>query len=289
MATDSGKKSFSGVFGSVQTPEEVRRRFIEAPLDASVPAALGSVLELGKVLTRLPDVFIASQNKELERLKASVGESDPRIEALQASIDRAKEWRTTAQKGQVRVQRAAVTVASGKKVFHGFVSKADLTPMAGVTVRLSDRKADGVKGAATTDNDGYFSMALGPTEFAAPDTKRRDLTLSQRINQLFETRKLDTSNASETATDASKKEQTRVSTVQILRKRKLLYEDPIPLETDDGTVYREYIVSEDGSSEVDRNEYASGISWEDAGRAPDAKDTDASKTGSRTRKKAPKK
>src|SRR5688500_11804766 len=122
MATDSGKKSFSGVFGSPQTPENVRRRFIEAPLDASVPAVLGSVLELGMVLTRLPDVFIASQNKELERLNASVEANDPRIEALQASIDQAKELQTTAQRGQVRVQRAAATVASGKNVFHGFVS-----------------------------------------------------------------------------------------------------------------------------------------------------------------------
>jgi hypothetical protein len=43
------------MFGNARTPEEVRRRFIEAPLDASVPAALESVLEIASVLTILPE------------------------------------------------------------------------------------------------------------------------------------------------------------------------------------------------------------------------------------------
>ena len=207
MATDSGKKSFSGIFGSSRSPEEVRRQFFDAPLDAGVPAALGSVLELASVLTKLPDVFIASQNKELERVKASAGENDPRVAALQASIEQTEELRTTAQTGQARVQRVAMAAATGQKVFHGFVSSSELTPLAGVTVRLGERKAGGKTGSATTDEDGYFSIALAPTEFDTPSTKTRDLSLSQRVNRLFETRKLDTLERSEAAGTEAERDQ----------------------------------------------------------------------------------
>lgn len=281
MATDSDKKSFSGVFGSSRSPEEVRRRFFEAPLDASVPSALGSVLELANVLTKLPDVFIASQNKELERVKASAGENDPRVAALQVSIEQAAELQTTAQRGQVRVQRAAMAVATGQKVFHGFVSTADLAPVAGVTVRLSERKVAGGKGTTTTDDDGYFSMALATTDWRA-STKSRDLSLSQRINRLFETRKLETLDTSEEeTTDAEREQQTRESTVQIFRKNQLLYEDPVPVELDGGTVYREYVINEREGSEDDYNEFVFGKAAAD----PDNTQT----VNESSRKKSPKK
>lgn len=215
------------------------------------------MLELASVLTKLPEVFIASQNKELGRLKASAEPNDPRIEALQVSIEQAAELQITAQRGQARVQRAATVSATGQKVFHGFVSTPDLAPVAGVTVRLSERKAGGGKGTATTDEDGYFSMALAPTEWGA-STKSRDGGWSQRINRLFETRKLETLDTSEKASATDEREQTRESTVQILRKKRLLYEDPFPVELDGGTVYREYVINEREVSEEDYNEFVFG-------------------------------
>ena len=257
MANESDKKSFSGVFGTARTPEEVRRRFIEAPLDASVPAALEAVLEIAGVLTRLPDVFIASQNNELERLKTSVGPNDSRVDALQASIEQAVELQTTAQKAQTRIQRVAVATATGQKVFHGFVSAPDLSPIAGVSVRLTERA--GAKGGVTTDEDGYFSLPLEAPSYTATEAKTRSFSLSQRVNKLFETRKLDTLDSSETASADSQKDATaRESTVQIFRKNKLIHEDPIPLELDAGSIYREYIINEQAGSDDDFNEFVFG-------------------------------
>jgi hypothetical protein len=260
MANDSDKKSFSGVFGSARTPEEVRRRFIEAPLDASVPAALEAVLEMASVLTRLPEVFIASQNQELERLRSSVGSNDPRFDALQASIEHAEELKATADKAQVRIQRVAGATAAGQKVFHGFVSAPDLTPLAGVSVRLTEQAGGGAKGGATTDEEGYFSLPLERANYTATTgAKTRDFSLSQRVNKLFETRRLDTLDRTEDANaDSEKDATTRESTVQIFRKNKLIYDDPIPVELDAGSIYREYIVNEQAGSDDDFNEFVFG-------------------------------
>ncbi|HSE34284.1 MAG TPA: hypothetical protein VLA93_22110 [Pyrinomonadaceae bacterium] len=250
----ASKNSFSGLFGSARSPEEIRRRFIEAPLDASAPAALASALEIASVLTKLPDVFIASQNKELERLRATVGENDPRADALQVSIEGAEKLRATAQKGQARVQRVASAAAAGQKVFHGFVSAPGLEPMAGLTVRLTERKA-GTTGTATTDEDGYFSMPLGPKQYGAAGTKNRDFSLSQRINRLFETRRLDGLDTNASTENAAAEQQNEESTVQIFRKKKLLHEDPIPVDLSGGSVYREYVVNEDESAAEDFSEF----------------------------------
>ena len=61
----------------------------------------------------------------------------------------------------------------------------------------------------------------------------------------------------ETASEAER-DQSRETTVQILRKGRLLYEDPIPVELDGGTVYREYVVNEEEGSESDYNEFVWG-------------------------------
>ena len=260
MATDSGKKSFPG-FGQTNSPEDVRRRFIEAPLDASVPEAMATVLELANVLTRLPDVFIASQKKELDRIKATAEPNDPRAQALQASIDYTEELHGTAKMGQTRIQRVAMATVGGQRVFHGFVSTTDLAPLPKATVRLTERAAGGSQAVGTTDEDGYFSIALDPPPprygTAIP---KRDLSLSQRINRLFETRKLDLSEreAVSAPEEAATDDAVRETTVQVLLNGKLLYEDPIPLKIDQGSTYREYIVTEDGSSPEDLNEFVMG-------------------------------
>ena len=263
MATDSGKKSFPG-FGQTTSPEEIRRRFLEAPLDASVPEAMGTVLELASVLTRLPDVFIASQKKELDRIKAA-DPNDPRAQALQASIDHTEELQGTAKMGQTRIERVAKATVGGQKVFHGFVSTTDLAPLPGATVRLTEQGAGGHQAAATTDDDGYFSIALSPPPPTyGTSTTKRDLSLSQRINRLFETRTLDlgetakTVDTAEATKDDAAKGHVRETTVQVLMNGRLLHEDPIPLKIDQGSTYREYIVTEDGSPTEGFNEFVMG-------------------------------
>ena len=282
MARNTGKQSFFG-FGNASSPEEVRRRFIEAPLDASVPEALGTALELANVLTRLPEVFVASQKKELERIKATAGPHDPRAQALQVSIDHTEELQDTAKMGQARVQRVVTSTFSGQKLFHGFVSTPDLAPLAGVTVRMMKRGIASGKASATTDADGYFSITLARSKPGTPT--KGDLNLSQRINQLFETRNPDLSDASKpsagTEAEAAKSAKAQLSelTVQILRKGKLLHEDPVPLKIDGGSVYREYIVTEDGSPTENFNEYLS------AGK----RGFDEAQHGAASKKKSPRK
>ncbi|HEX7294918.1 MAG TPA: hypothetical protein VF251_04135, partial [Pyrinomonadaceae bacterium] len=257
-ATNSGKNSFSGLFGAARSPEEFRRRFVDAPLDASVPAVLESALEMANVLTLLPEVFIASQKKELGRLQTSVGPNDSRLAAMQASIEQAEELSDTADKAQARVTRVATATAAGQKVFHGFVSAPDLSPLSGVSVRLTERAAGGAKGGATTDEDGYFSLPLERPDYTAA-TKTRNVSLSQQLNRLFETRRLETLDSSENATaDSEKAATTRESTVQIFRKDKLIHEDPIPVDLGAGSIYREYIINEQAGSDDDFNEFVFG-------------------------------
>jgi hypothetical protein len=254
----ASKNSFSGLFGSARSPEEIRRRFIEAPLDASAPAALASALEIASVLTKLPDVFIASQNKELERVRATAGENDLRVNALQASIEQAEELTATAEKGQARVERVAAAAVAGQKVFHGFVSAPGLEPAAGLTVKLTERRAGGATGSATTDADGYFSMPLGPKEYGAAGTKNREFSLSQRINRLMEPRAVNLNASADTAGTAdttAAAQQTEESTVQIFRNKKLLHEDPIPVDLSGGSIYREYVVNEGESAAEDFSDF----------------------------------
>lgn len=278
MATTSRRSGFPGMFANSQSTENMRRQFIEAPLDASVPAALGPVLELAKVLTSLPAAFVTSQKKELQRVKETGGENDERIPTLEASIQQSETLQVMAGRGQLRVQRLLGMMATGENVFHGFVSGPDFAPMSGITVRLTGAKGGRAKAADTTDDDGYFSISLGPNDYGSQSNSKRSLSVSQRVNRLFETRKLDVGDSTE-AEKAEKDEEASRSTVQILRKNTLLHEDPLPVIVDEGTVYREYVVGEKESSEDDLNEFVSG-------KAADLDDTPSAESG---RKKSPKK
>ena len=155
MATNERKTTLPGFFTDTNSEENVRRQFIEAPLEAASQPALGAALELATLLGILPNAFVASQQRELKRVVQSSSENDPRAVALQTLINHADVLRTMARRGQVRIQRALVTVADDGDVFHGFVSNSDFAPLRGLTVRLTDTKTASVKAfIATTDVDG---------------------------------------------------------------------------------------------------------------------------------------
>ena len=241
MATKTTNQSF---LGGDQSPEKIRSEFIDKPLEAAKQAVLGSGLELFNLMSALPDAFIASQRRELERVKASGKDNDDRVVLLEASIAQATELRTTVQLGETRVGRALSSVGDSEIAFHGFVSNTEFEPVGGLTVRLSGREGEGGKRGltATTDNDGYFRIPLGSKSDSGKEWRTRvgQINFAEKINILSEQQA--------TAADASSANDTSGATkaraqVEILDGNKSVYQDPVGVPIDEGSVYREYVVA----------------------------------------------
>jgi hypothetical protein len=240
MATQSNRREFPSFFADTKSAETLRRQFIEAPLEAAGQSALGSGIELGNLFSMLPAAFVASQERELKRVLSSGIENDPRVAALESSIEQAGVLQMMAQRGQVRIERALVAVANKDHVFHGFVSDADLAPLKGLTVRLTGSKATRSKTlSTTTDDDGYFSIALGTkSNMQDSGAKASKISLAQRISDLMAgpgIEPISTPLESVPNEDASQ--------VEILKKGKLAHSDPVLVARDQGSVYREYVIS----------------------------------------------
>lgn len=201
---------------------DARRQLIDEPMKAARGEALASLLEVAGLMTVLPNAVMASQQRELERLKATRGDDDPRVIELQATLERAATLSVMAERGQSRAQRLAVAFADSEDVFHGFVSDSDLNPLSGLTVRA------GKQLSATTDADGYFRIPLGTR--TTPATGLGDLFKSRRPP------KAAAEATTDPAADPAKGE------VEIVQKGTVLHTDPIPLPLEEGRVYREYVI-----------------------------------------------
>ena len=241
MATKTTNQSF---LGGDQSPEKIRSEFIDKPLEAAKQAVLGSGLELFNLMSALPDAFIASQSRELERVKASGKDNDDRVALLEASIAQATVLRTTVQLGETRVGRALSSVGDSEIAFHGFVSNTEFEPVGGLTVRLSGRQGEGGKRGltATTDNDGYFRIPLGSKSVSGKEWRTRvgQINFAEKINILSEQQAAaaDASSANDTSGATKARAQ-----VEILDGNKSVYQDPVGVPIDEGSVYREYVVA----------------------------------------------
>lgn len=256
MASRGSRKSgFPEFFADVQSSESVRRQFIEAPMDAARGPALGSLLELAGLMTTLPEAFVASQQRELDRLEAARGADDPRVQALRASIDRAAALRVTAARGEARFQRALVALADSEDALHGFVSGADLAPLDGVTVRLDRRDAAGKPLSAQTDSDGYFRIPLGTTRDA--QKKRTGKTTGDMAGRVAEILgRMSRVTAAGATTEEKEEGPAEQASVEIVSKGKVLHRDPVPIRLGRGAVYREYVVPASGpASPADVDQY----------------------------------
>jgi len=240
MATQSDKTKSPNFFADTKSAETLRRQFIEAPLEAAARSAVDSAIELGSLMSILHVAFAASQERELKRLRSSGIENDPRVAALESSIEQASVLQKMAERGKVRIERALVAVADKDHVFHGFVSDTDLTPLRGLTVRLTGSKATRSKMlSATTDDDGYFSIALGTKGNKQQDSGAKDskISLAQRIRDLMAGPGIEPiPKSSEFAKEVA-------SQVEILKKGKLVHSDPVLVARGQGSVYREYVIS----------------------------------------------
>ncbi|MBA3357651.1 MAG: carboxypeptidase regulatory-like domain-containing protein [Pyrinomonadaceae bacterium] len=273
MATNSGKTWFPEFFKDTDSPESVRRQFMEAPLEAAVLPAFGSALELAKLLSLLPDAFADSQWRELKRIEGSVEENDPRVAAFEASIEQAEALRTMARRGEVRAKRSLVAFASKSEIFHGFVSDTELNPLKGLTVQLRSGKELSKKLSTTTDADGYFSIPVGKRSFTKEESEKEAVNITpERIAELFASREKARSVEEQQVSNPS--EGTRV---EILKKGELLHEDPDPIDLGDGMVYREYIISDtDSLSESDFEKFLSSR-YQPTGSASNDGDTEPAK------------
>lgn len=223
-----------------KSAEDARRQFLEAPLDAVGPSVLAAGLEVAQLLSILPNAFVESQKRELKRLQATGVENDERIPLLQSSIEEGEQLRTFVLGAQLRAKRVVAASAGNEDVFHGFVSNSDFSPLVGVTVRLKGGKSERGQASAKTDEDGYFSIPLRAKTAGKGEAGK--LSFSQRINQMFQSR-----NQPSTTPEEGKKTAVTAQ-VEIVKKRDVVHEDPVPVIVDEGTVYREYVVTERGSS-----------------------------------------
>ncbi|HEY3025648.1 MAG TPA: Ig-like domain-containing protein [Pyrinomonadaceae bacterium] len=244
MATDSTKDSFSQIFADTSSPESVRRQFIDEPLRGAQQAAIGSALDLAKVLGALPEALAASQRRELERLQRSAEKDDPRIALLEASIEEVDILRTMARRGETRARRAMVALTGSNEVFHGFVSDSEFNPLPELTVRLTSNQVGAKELSATTEADGYFSITLS-RKSRAKGTSARDVAdlTPEKIAEMFVRQ--------EQQKDVKGQPESLLRTkgrIEILRKNKVIHEDPVAVELDEVSVYREYVISAEGSS-----------------------------------------
>jgi hypothetical protein len=260
MARNFKQTGLPDFFVDSKSPEKIRKQFIDGPAKAAQQAAFAPALELVELFSLLPDAFAKSQKRELERLKSSAEDNDPRVAALEASIARAETMISVARRGEMRVQRSLMALAMGEDVFHGFVSDTKLNPLEGLTVQVSltsDPKSK--KLSATTEEDGYFRIPLGKRSGRTnkeTEEEAEDLT-PEKIAELLARQKQDRAGDYQPGGRSDED-----SFVQIFKKSHLLHEDPVAVELGDGSVYREYVISgEKPSEEFDFEEFVSSQSF----------------------------
>jgi len=277
MATNTRNPGIQGFFGDVNSAEALQKHFIEAPFDGAQQPLVGSLLELAGLLNVLPQAFIGSQQRELTRLKRDGEGNESRIAILEASIDRAEAIQAMAQLGQARAQRSAVAQTSNRDIFHGFVSDANMTPLAGLRVRVIDsRKAGAADLTATTGQDGYFMIAL-KTKTPQESGKVSHTSVSRRVIDFFSANdQVRGQNAVAPPPDAT-------GQVEVMQKERVLYTDPVPLQLEQGSTYREYVISADPGPGADTSYYPKEAKSGNGGKKPAARKP-AAKTKGKSKK-----
>jgi len=237
------------------TAEAIRKQFLEAPMAAAQQPAINVGLEVLAFMAALPAAFVASEERELNRLsRTSDASNDPRMERLKVSIARAMEWRATSQQGKARIDRALVSLSGDGNVFHGFISDNTFAPQTGLTIRIAVAR-DGAKettvSSATTNADGYFSIPFDrePLKTQKGQPPEPNVKSSGRMAERLSRK----TTASAAATGDGKEVLARVEILD--SKAVVIHEDSVPLVVNAGTVYREYVIERRGGTN-DRARYA---------------------------------
>lgn len=220
-----------------------RERMIGADREALREPALAAALGALSVLRLLPEAFAQAQRRELERVRRSDpdGKQSPRIEALQAAIVRADALRETGHAGDTRLERLLKTADDERALFHGFVSDAELRPIARARVQLIDASGkSSTQLRAETDADGYFRIVLADSDPLSGSSGSGSLFGKRAARQKTDPKnaKVDVQeNPDATAEEAS-------AQVEIFVGSTLVHHDPMPVPLAEGSVYREYAVGD---------------------------------------------
>ena len=277
MNNSSDKSGRSSFFSDGLSAGSVQKEFIEAPLAAARQPAMTTGLDLLAFMSAMPDIFLASEQRELQRLTRRIdNKNDPRIERLEISIERATELSNTASLGKTRIDRAIVAATTEDNVFHGFVSDADLKPREKLTVRISaarngDTGSDKeTKSLSTTTNaDGYFSISLGKERNDHRKTGTHESTvklseqMAERLASVNAKAKTDSSAAGKPRTSAAaaaaENSNEVLARVEILDANKnIIHQDDSPLVVSAGTAYREYVVGDDANGKPRQSDTKTG-------------------------------
>jgi len=237
--------SFQYVAGDV-SPARLRDELLQGKAEAVAVGAMTEALDLYSFMSALPDALIASQQREARRLEKIKGGKGPRLEAMKASIAQARQLNATVQSGRARFDRAVSAMLEPNDVFHGFVTGPELQMQKGYTVRLLG--ADGKqRHSAVTQADGYFTMTLksDPTRKAStvPGKDETQMAMLGEMVKLFGMR----GSSGSVNTSGVKGEgdaDAELANVEVVDPRgERVQQDPIPIDLNGGTVYREYLVT----------------------------------------------
>ncbi len=212
MALSADNRGFSNLAAGGADVDRDRRREADAAVKESARRAtdIGSVLL--DVFTALPAAIVAAETTEYRRVVERYGKDHPRAQEIEASLAAFGQLDAMASQGRARIKRAIDAQQMPGDALHGFVTDEDGTPLAGLRVRLTGAAISG-EHEATTQADGYFAVPLPAKDARAA------------------------------ARDASPdKEQEPPSATVIVADPggKTLYEDPVPLDLEQGGAFREY-------------------------------------------------
>jgi hypothetical protein len=261
MSNSSYKPGRSSFTSDGFSADSVQKEFIEAPAAAARQPAIATGLDLLAFMSAMPDVFLASEQRELRRLaRTSDDKNDPRIERLKVSIERASELSNTANLGKTRIDRAIIALSTEDNVFHGFVSDTNLKPREKLTVRISANRGGDTAGdketksfSATTDAEGYFSISLGnkKTGDYKPNPRESAVKLSEQMAERLASVNAKATAGASTASNprgatAAANTNEVLARVEILDANKnIIYRDESALVVNSGTAYREYVLADD--------------------------------------------
>lgn len=192
----------------IDEPRHAQREQLLRELRHTAPS-LGT--DLLNLFQTLPAALREAQRVELARLRKRYGDADPRSSDRADTVEALVELDTGMRQGTRRAYRMIELIDVEDTVFHGFVTDTAGEPLPGSRVELLGPRQQ-LFGSALSAGDGYFRMPL-------PRGERQD------------------------AKDPNDRSAIQPMQVQLrARDGALLYADPLPIEFDGDSVYREYAI-----------------------------------------------